>query len=73
MELRFRPNDLYSKPVCGDRHKTSAILFKITQKRNKKTGVITNTSVDIAGVIDTVYKFSCKYKLIIIILIFFIH
>ncbi|XP_049963038.1 general transcription factor 3C polypeptide 5 [Schistocerca serialis cubense] len=36
LELRFRPDDMYCKPACGDRHKSSSLLLKFVVKRKKK-------------------------------------
>lgn len=39
LELRFRPDDGYSKPTCGDRHNTNGFLLRVRIKRNKVTQV----------------------------------
>ncbi|XP_014472456.1 PREDICTED: general transcription factor 3C polypeptide 5 isoform X2 [Dinoponera quadriceps] len=36
LELRFRPDDGYSKPTCGDRHSTTGFLLRIRIKKNKQ-------------------------------------
>ncbi|KAJ9599307.1 hypothetical protein L9F63_010221 [Diploptera punctata] len=36
LELRFRPDDAFSKPACGDRHKTLSFLMKVKLRRKKK-------------------------------------
>ncbi|KAJ4427039.1 hypothetical protein ANN_26838 [Periplaneta americana] len=36
LELRFRPDDAFSKPACGDKHKTLSLLLKIKIRRKKK-------------------------------------
>jgi hypothetical protein len=38
LELRFRPDDAFSKPACGDRHKTLSLLLKVKVRR-KKDGI----------------------------------
>ncbi|XP_045108931.1 general transcription factor 3C polypeptide 5-like isoform X2 [Portunus trituberculatus] len=41
MELRFRPNDVYCKPTCGERHNTTALLLRVVRRkkrRKKRTG-----------------------------------
>lgn len=35
LELRFRPDDGYSKPTCGDRHSTTAFLLRVRIKKCK--------------------------------------
>ncbi|XP_012220563.2 general transcription factor 3C polypeptide 5 [Linepithema humile] len=37
LELRFRPDDGYSKPTCGDRHSTIGFLLRVRIKKNKTT------------------------------------
>ncbi|XP_018404151.1 PREDICTED: general transcription factor 3C polypeptide 5 [Cyphomyrmex costatus] len=36
LELRFRPDDGYSKPTCGDRHSTNGFLLRVRIKKNKE-------------------------------------
>ncbi|XP_053655427.2 general transcription factor 3C polypeptide 5 [Cherax quadricarinatus] len=36
MELRFRPNDVYCKPTCSERHNSTALLLRVVRKRKKK-------------------------------------
>lgn len=35
LELRFRPDDGYSKPTCGDRHGATGFLLRIRIKKNR--------------------------------------
>ncbi|XP_011874303.1 PREDICTED: general transcription factor 3C polypeptide 5 [Vollenhovia emeryi] len=56
LELRFRPDDGYSKPTCGDRHSTNGFLLRVRIKKNKVTQVksttvelVKPTSVDITN------------------------
>ncbi|GAB1862390.1 General transcription factor 3C polypeptide 5 [Camponotus japonicus] len=35
LELRFRPDDGYSKPTCGDRHSTIGFLLRVRMKKNR--------------------------------------
>ncbi|XP_012530118.2 general transcription factor 3C polypeptide 5 isoform X2 [Monomorium pharaonis] len=39
LELRFRPDDYYCKPTCGDRHSTNGFLLRVRIKKNKATRV----------------------------------
>lgn len=57
LELRFRPEDGYSKPTCGDRHSTNGFLLRVRIKKNKITQVksatmelVRPTSTDITNV-----------------------
>lgn len=37
LELRFRPQDIFSKPTCSERSNSTALLVKVTRfKRNRK-------------------------------------
>ncbi|XP_011059580.1 PREDICTED: general transcription factor 3C polypeptide 5 isoform X1 [Acromyrmex echinatior] len=36
LELRFRPDDGYSKPTCGDRHSTNGFLLRVRINKNKE-------------------------------------
>lgn len=35
MELRFRPDDIFCKPTCGDRHNTNGFLLRIRIKKSR--------------------------------------
>ncbi|XP_034175976.1 general transcription factor IIIC subunit l(2)37Cd [Osmia lignaria lignaria] len=35
LELRFRPDDVYCKPTCGDRHNTNGFLLRVCIKKGK--------------------------------------
>ena len=35
LELRFRPNDIFSKPTCSERTNTTSLLLKVTKVRKK--------------------------------------
>ncbi|KAK9305917.1 hypothetical protein QLX08_003275 [Tetragonisca angustula] len=35
LELRFRPDDIYCKPTCGDRHNTNGLLLRIRIKKSR--------------------------------------
>ncbi|KDQ20732.1 hypothetical protein BOTBODRAFT_317063 [Botryobasidium botryosum FD-172 SS1] len=37
MELKFRPDDPFSHPVCGEATSTSNLVLKITKRRKKKS------------------------------------
>ncbi|KAL0100181.1 hypothetical protein PUN28_019541 [Cardiocondyla obscurior] len=66
LELRFRPDDGYSKPTCGDRHSTNGFLLRVRIKKNKVTGaksirteVVRPISTDLVNVEATT---SCSSK-----------
>ncbi|OAD55297.1 General transcription factor 3C polypeptide 5 [Eufriesea mexicana] len=35
LELRFRPDDIYCKPTCGDRHNTNGFLLRVRIKKSR--------------------------------------
>lgn len=35
LELRFRPDDIYCKPTCADRHKTNGFLLRVRIKKSR--------------------------------------
>ncbi|XP_043790065.1 general transcription factor 3C polypeptide 5 isoform X2 [Apis laboriosa] len=35
LELRFRPDDIYCKPTCADRHKTNGFLLRVKIKKSR--------------------------------------
>lgn len=35
LELRFRPEDIFCKPTCGDRHNTNGFLLRIRIKKSR--------------------------------------
>ncbi|XP_069972340.1 general transcription factor 3C polypeptide 5 [Penaeus vannamei] len=36
MELRFRPDDVYCKPTCGEQHNSTALLLRVVRRKKKK-------------------------------------
>ncbi|RWS08232.1 general transcription factor 3C polypeptide 5-like protein [Dinothrombium tinctorium] len=59
LELRWRPNDIYSHSAFGDRYSTNNLLVKCVKKKkrdeNGDVSFVYETAV--VGVIDTSYKF----------------
>ncbi|XP_032669040.1 general transcription factor 3C polypeptide 5 isoform X2 [Odontomachus brunneus] len=47
LELRFRPDDGYSKPTCGDRHGTTGFLLRVRIKKNRVNQAKGDTTVNI--------------------------
>ena len=71
LELQWRPNHIYSKPTCGDRHSVTNLLLRVRRRKKKSSGldpggdsskVMDDYEYEgrVLGVIDTVYKFQCK-------------
>lgn len=43
--MRFRPDDGYSKPACGDRHSTIGFLLRVRIKKNRVTQADTTEAI----------------------------
>lgn len=73
VELRFRPDDIYCKPTCGDRSQTFSLLLKVKVKKALRNPNAPCSSKDpdsvktitfttsVIGVVDTIYKFGSKF------------
>ncbi|KAL6422616.1 hypothetical protein ACFW04_010683 [Cataglyphis niger] len=74
LELRFRPDDGYSKPACGDRHSTIGFLLRVRIKKNRVTQAditeatkskctdITNVEATASCIIDSKENFKTTVK-----------
>ncbi len=68
MELRFRPDDVFCKPTCGERVKQTAFLLKVKRMRrkrdSKKDGRQFKMKTEILGAVETTFKFSnlCDFQ-----------
>ncbi|KAG7210682.1 hypothetical protein KM043_012186 [Ampulex compressa] len=71
LELRFRPNDGYCKPTCGDRHNANAFLLRVRVKKSRvkkveetsmkdKTDIATNETKDGDYVESAEFKQMCS-------------
>lgn len=73
LELRFRPDDVYCKPVCGERTSSTALLVRVRRRVKKAKGAgrgsavpsSTNASGEVVkvessllGVVNTSYNFN---------------
>ncbi len=65
LELRFRPDDPYCKPACGDRQSiaSSSLLLKVKLMKNKNTGE-TKVVPEVMGPVAATYKFNsmCDFQ-----------
>jgi general transcription factor 3C polypeptide 5 (transcription factor C subunit 1) len=67
LELRFRPDDVYCKPACGDRSRTNGVLVKVKiSKRKKKTLPEEDEtpivrSLEVVGRAQTSFRFKGNY------------
>ncbi|XP_002738728.1 general transcription factor 3C polypeptide 5-like [Saccoglossus kowalevskii] len=63
LELRFRPDDPYCHPACGNRYATTSVLLKVTKRTRKPKAGQTDSAVEtqykseILGSVDTTYRF----------------
>ncbi|GAB0095351.1 general transcription factor 3C polypeptide 5 [Sergentomyia squamirostris] len=60
LELKFSPENYYSKPVFGDEHSVAGILLKIRLPRRAqmKTIDVPSENVKVVATIETSYKFT---------------
>ena len=70
LELRFRPQDVFSKPTCGERQADTSFLIKVKRKK-LKAGVtptadkpLTKCDVSVEGIVTDCYKFNnmCDFQ-----------
>ncbi|XP_034231129.1 general transcription factor 3C polypeptide 5 [Thrips palmi] len=64
LELRFRPDDVFCKPACGDKHQVSAVLLKVKVRRKKTDDQVISTKARVVGKIRDVFKFNnlCDFQ-----------
>ncbi|XP_023324634.1 general transcription factor 3C polypeptide 5 [Eurytemora carolleeae] len=67
LELRFRSEDVYCKPTCGERHQCSSFVVKVKRKKLKK-GVKDKPEyiheTKLVGLVDSCFRFSnlCDFQ-----------
>lgn len=63
LELRFRPDDVFCKPACGDKHQVSAVVLKIKIKRRKTDNTV-RTKAKVVGKVNSAFRFSnlCDFQ-----------
>lgn len=57
LELRFRPQDPFCHPVCGNRYPSTNLLLRMKRRVRKGNPKEAQINMDILGVIGTTYKF----------------
>jgi len=69
MELRFRPDDVFCKPTCGEKHAGSSFLVKVKKKKLKPGREATNKpaekhTVEVDGAVTDCYRFNnlCDFQ-----------
>ena len=65
LELRFRPDDVFCKPTCGERcTDTNSFLLRVKRLRNKRDPTKTKIETEIVGTVATTFKFQnlCDFQ-----------
>ncbi|KAK3921071.1 General transcription factor 3C polypeptide 5 [Frankliniella fusca] len=64
LELRFRPDDVFCKPACGDKQQVSAVLLRVKVRRKKKDGETVKIKTNVVGKINTAFRFNnlCDFQ-----------
>uniref|UniRef100_A0A667XZJ5 Ral transcription factor IIIC subunit 5 n=1 Tax=Myripristis murdjan TaxID=586833 RepID=A0A667XZJ5_9TELE len=57
LELRFRPQDPFCHPLCGNRFPASNLLLRVRRRVRKKDPKDAQIHMEILGIIGTTYKF----------------
>ncbi|XP_019959781.1 general transcription factor 3C polypeptide 5 [Paralichthys olivaceus] len=57
LELRYRPQDPFCHPLCGNRFSSSNLLLRVRRRVRKKDPKDVQIQMDLLGVIGTTYKF----------------
>uniref|UniRef100_A0A3Q3WKG6 Uncharacterized protein n=1 Tax=Mola mola TaxID=94237 RepID=A0A3Q3WKG6_MOLML len=57
LELRYRPQDPFCHPLCGNRFTSSNLLLRVRRRVRKRDPKDAEIHMDILGVIGTTYKF----------------
>lgn len=71
LDLKFRPDDVYSKPIYGDLKSSSGLLIKVVKRRRKpnvagpsNSDSIDEPTIEILGIVRSMFKFEGKLQLI---------
>lgn len=66
IQLKFRPNNLFSKPTFGDNVEATGIVLKVKIRKSKKDPARKPefVSTELVGTVGTMYKFNnlCDYQ-----------
>lgn len=64
LDLKFRPDDVFSKPIYGDLKPSSGFLIKVIRRRRKRhvpgpssTEYIGEPTVEMVGAVRSMFKF----------------
>jgi len=67
LELRFRTDDVYCKPTCGERHQCSSFVIKVERKK-LKPGIVDKPeyihTTKLVGLVTSCFRFSnlCDFQ-----------
>ncbi|XP_065080428.1 general transcription factor 3C polypeptide 5 [Ochlerotatus camptorhynchus] len=67
LEVRFRPESMYSKPAFGDRNNTTGLVLKVkTRRKRSQPNEVEIRSLEIGGRVSMVFKFEtmCDFQLL---------
>ena len=70
LELRFRPEDVFNKPTCGEKHADTSLLIKVKRKKLKpgrkpsEEKPAEKCAVSVEGLVTDCYKFNnlCDFQ-----------
>lgn len=69
LDLRFRPSDVFSKPIYGDLKPASGLLLKVVYRRRRRdvpgpstedTQCVDEPEIEVLGAIRSMFKFEGK-------------
>lgn len=69
LDLRFRPDDVFSKPIYGDLKPASGLLLKVVYRRRRRdvpgpstedTQSIDEPEIEVLGAVRSMFKFEGK-------------
>lgn len=70
LDLRFRPDDVFSKPIYGDLKPASGLLLKVVYRRRRRdvpgpstedTQTDEEPQINVLGVVRSMFKFESKH------------
>lgn len=65
LELRMRPDDVYCRPACADRHKVTGLLLSVKVRRRKGSGEVLAITPSVVGRVNVAFKFTSEFSIIV--------
>lgn len=71
LDLRFRPDDVFSKPIYGDLKPASGLLLKVVYRRRRRdvpgpstedTEIDEEPQINVLGVVRSMFKFESMHS-----------